>query len=130
MMNTSDEPQEFHSAKSTTDANGSSKGRYRTLGLIIAAFVVMGGIGLFWWLQNAHFESTDDAYITAHIHPVSARVGGTVIRVQVEDNQEVSANQPLVVIDPKDYTVTLNQAIHNLAVTEAQAKTAQANIPL
>jgi membrane fusion protein (multidrug efflux system) len=130
MMSTPEEPQEFHPANSTTDTNGSSKGRYRTLGLILAILVILGGIGLFWWLQNAHFESTDDAYITGHIHPVSARVGGTVIRVQVEDNQDVSANQPLVAIDPKDYMVALNQAIHNLAVTEAQAKTAQTNIPL
>jgi len=104
--------------------------RYKMLGIILGVFLVLGLAGFFWWLHSAGFEETDDAYITGHIHPVSARISGTVIEVKAEDNQQVHSNQLLVRIDPKDYKIALDQAVHNLAVAQVQAKTAQANIPL
>jgi len=129
MMSTDAEPQEFHANPASKTATGFKQDRFRTLGLILVIFLVLGTVGLLWWWHNANFEETDDAYITAHIHPVSARVSGTVTDVKVEDNQDVKASQLLVMIDPKDYVIALNQAVHNLAVAQAQAKTAEANIP-
>jgi len=97
--------------------------------MILGVFLILGAVGLLWWWHNSRYEETDDAYITGHIHPVSARVTGTVKQVLVEENQMVKANQLLVVIDPRDYEIALSQAVHNLAVAQAQAVTAKANIP-
>ena len=43
------------------------------------------------WRHYAASESTDDAQIDGHIHPVATRVGGTVQQVLVRDNQQVTA---------------------------------------
>ena len=107
-----------------------SKSRYKTLAIILGAFAVIGLIGFFWWLHTSGFVETDDAYITGHVHQVSARVGGTVQKVLVEDNQLVTPGQLLVEIDPADYGVALSRAEHDLKVAAAQAGSAQAGIPL
>lgn len=109
--------------------HNSNRDRYRTLGLILMVFLILGVLGFFWWLHISGFEETEDAYITGHMHPVSARVSGTVLQVLTDDNQTVKPNQLLVVIDPKNYQIALQQALHNLAVAKAQAETAKASIP-
>jgi len=55
-------------------------------------------------------KSTDDAQADVHLYPVSARISGYVVRVNVEDNQWVQKGTVLVEIDPKDYEVAVAQA--------------------
>ena len=66
-------------------------------------------------------KSTDDAQVDAHITPIAARVGGTVLRVPVEANQEVEVGAVLVEIDTRDYEVALDRARAELADAEAAA---------
>jgi membrane fusion protein (multidrug efflux system) len=80
-----------------------------------------------WQNAQAHQE-TDDAYVTADIHPVNARIAGTVIQVAVDDNQAVKAGTVLVKLDPRDYQVALEQAQAALKVAKEQANVAQSNI--
>jgi len=75
-------------------------------------------------------ESTDDAQIDGHIDPISARVGGTVEAVKIQENQYVEKGTLLVQLDPKDYQVALDRAKANLAEAEAAAKAAGTEIPL
>ncbi len=67
-------------------------------------------------------------YITADIHPVNARVAGTVVEVAVDDNQAVKSGTVLIKLDPRDYQVAVEQAQAALKVAQAQANVAQANI--
>ena len=55
--------------------------------------------------SKTHIE-TDDAFIEARIHSVSAKVPGTVSRVLVQDNQFVKKGDLLVELDPADYRVS------------------------
>jgi membrane fusion protein (multidrug efflux system) len=89
--------------------------------LVIAALAV--GITL-WWLHARQYESTDDAFIDAHIVLVAPQVAGRVQQVLVKDNQDVSKGQLLLKIDPAEYQVALDQA--QAALAEAQGKLAQA----
>ncbi len=66
-------------------------------------------------------ESTDDAQVDAHVTPIAARVGGTVLRVPVKDNQLVEAGAVLVEIDPRDYQIAVDKARAELADAEAAA---------
>ncbi|MFM0220717.1 HlyD family secretion protein [Paraburkholderia dipogonis] len=50
-------------------------------------------------------RSTDDAYVTGHLHTISSRVSGTVQEVLVDDNQFVHAGQVLVRLDTRDFDV-------------------------
>jgi len=73
-------------------------------GVLLIAVVV----GLFLYYHNR--ESTDDAQVDGHITPVSSKVYGRVAQVLVNDNQPVKAGQVMVVIDPRDYQTSLDQA--------------------
>jgi len=98
-------------------------------GLGVAA-VVAGVFGFRWWQYASVHESTDDAYVTANIHPVSSRINGTVSDVLVNDNQEVQKGQPLVKLDPRDYQVQVQQLKASLEAAQGQASAAQANVNL
>jgi membrane fusion protein (multidrug efflux system) len=78
----------------------------------------------------APWESTDDAQIDGYIYPVSARVGGYVLRVMVKDNQYVEAGTVLVQLDPKDYEVAVANAKATLATGQAGSAAAGIGVPL
>jgi membrane fusion protein (multidrug efflux system) len=84
------------------------------------------------WSYNyfAVRETTDDAQIDGHINPVASRVAGTVLKVNVLENQYVRAGTLLAQIDPKDYQVALAKARADLAAAEAVAQGAQTQIPV
>jgi membrane fusion protein (multidrug efflux system) len=102
-------------------------GRIRIL--IAVAVVAALGVGAWFYLTRGR-ESTDDAQVDAHITPVAARVGGTVLRVPVADNQPVEAGTVLVEIDPREYQIALDRARAELANAEAEAAAANANVPI
>jgi membrane fusion protein (multidrug efflux system) len=93
--------------------------------------VVLALIGVAAWLWiTAGRESTDDAQVDAHVTPIAARVGGTVLRVEAKDNQQVDDGALLVEIDPRDYQVALDKARADLADAEAAAVAAISNVPV
>jgi membrane fusion protein, multidrug efflux system len=103
--------------------------RRRNLAILIAAVVVVVA-GLFLWRYLSSYESTDDAQADVHLYPVSARISGYVIRVNVNDNQWVNKGDILVEIDPTDYQVALTQAQANLANAEATARSLNITVPI
>ncbi len=98
-------------------------------GLILAGLVMVTAV-FFLWRYLASYESTDDAQIDGHVNPVSARVSGHVIKLNVEDNQYVEKGTVLVEIDPADYEVAVEQARAEYADALAQASAAGINIPI
>lgn len=76
---------------------------------VAAGIVVLIALVIFIYDASIH-ESTDDAYTTGHIHNISSRVTGTVLEVRVDDNQMVHQGDVLVVLDPTDYQVQVDQA--------------------
>jgi len=102
--------------------------RARLLMGLVAALILVGGILV--WRHYSVRESTDDAQIEADIVPISARVGGTVKAVHVEDNQPVEAGTVLVELDPTDYEVDLRRAEAELANAIANSSAARTNVPI
>ena len=97
--------------------------------IIAVAVAAIVGVGAWLWL-TAGQESTDDAQVEAHVTPIAARVGGTVLAVPAPDNREVETGQVLVQIDPRDYEVALARAEAELANVEAEAAAARAGVPI
>jgi membrane fusion protein (multidrug efflux system) len=87
------------------------------LAIIAVVLVVLLVGGLLLWLHARHFQSTDDAFVDVQIVRIAPQIAGQVTHVQVNDNQTVSAGQPLISIDSADA---------DTKVAEAQAKEAQA----
>ena len=97
--------------------------------LVGVAVLLAIGAGAWWWIAAGR-ESTDDAQVDAHITPIAARIGGTVLHVPVEANQEVEAGAVLVEIDKRDYEVALERARAELADAEAAAIGARVGVPI
>jgi membrane fusion protein (multidrug efflux system) len=98
---------------------------------VVAVAVVAGGIyGVVWWRHLRDHVSTDDAYITARISPISARVAGHVAKVLVDDNQEVKAGDLLVSLDARDFEVALAEARAAAEAARADLRNATLNVPL
>ncbi|MGH9665453.1 MAG: biotin/lipoyl-binding protein, partial [Bryobacteraceae bacterium] len=104
----------------------SGAGRWILLAAIVA--VVIGGY--FGWQYYSVRESTDDAEIDGHIHPISAKEFGTVIHVNVDDNQFVNAGTVLVEFDPRDYRVALDKAQADLEEAEAALAASHTDVPI
>lgn len=105
-----------------------SNSRRNILIAVIVLVVLVGGF--FLWRYLGSYESTDDAQVDAHLYPVSARVSGYVVKVNVEDNQYVQKGAVLVEIDPKDYEVAVEQAKANLVSAEATAQSLNIDVPI
>jgi membrane fusion protein, multidrug efflux system len=104
------------------------KKRKRLLIVAIVVVVLVGGI--FLWRYLSSYESTDDAQADVHLYPVSARISGYVIKVNVGDNQWVQKGDVLVEIDPKDYEVAVAQAQANLDSAIATAQSLNITVPI
>lgn len=96
--------------------------------ITLAAVGVLTGLGVRWWHHARAWVNTDNAYVTAHVHSVSARVSGTVKEVLVEENQAVIAGSVLARLDPSDLEVKQQQALAQLAQARAQFTQADAQI--
>jgi membrane fusion protein, multidrug efflux system len=98
--------------------------------IIVAVVLVLLVGGFFLWRYLVSYESTDDAQADVHLYPVSARISGYVIRVNVNDNQWVEKGTVLVEIDPTDYEVAVAQAQASLNSAEATAQSLNITVPI
>ncbi len=123
------------SRAATAEAAPPRHRRLLQVGVIVAIAAAVGVGATTWWVEARHYESTDDAFIDAHMVRISPQVASRVARVRVDDNQEVEAGQPLLEIDPADFKARLAQASANkasaagkLAQAQAQLTVARANL--
>jgi membrane fusion protein, multidrug efflux system len=83
--------------------------------VVVVAYFVISGWGS---------ESTDDAYVTAHLTTVIAKVPAYVQALHIDDNAAVQAGELLVELDPRDYAVEVQIARANLEAAAGRRKEA------
>jgi membrane fusion protein (multidrug efflux system) len=117
--------------RSVTGSSAARQGskRRRNVAILVVAIVLLVAAVFLWRYFNS-YESTDDAQADVHLYPVSARVSGYVVRVNVNDNQWVEKGTVLVEIDPTDYEVAAAQAQANLTSAEATAQSLNITVPI
>ena len=98
-------------------------------GLLVIALVLVAG-GIFVWRYYSTRESTDDAQIDGDIYPISSRINGHVVAVEVHNNEFVKKGTVLVRIDPTDYQVALDRAQADYATAVAQAQASRVGVPI
>jgi membrane fusion protein (multidrug efflux system) len=101
--------------------------RWRIGALVLVVLLAVAAV--FWWRSRGH-ESTDDAQVDGRITQIAARVGGTVVKVNVDNNQAVGAGTVLVQIDPRDYQIAVDRARAELADAQATAAAASTGVPI
>jgi membrane fusion protein (multidrug efflux system) len=94
------------------------------------AFVVLLAASFLAYRYFSTYESTDDAEVDGHLMPLSARISGYILKVNVDDNQYVTAGTVLAEIDPRDYQVAVDQAKAQLADAQATAQASNINVPI
>ena len=113
------DPQQ-NAASAQPQNNGKRK---RMMTLLIAVIVIAAiAYGLYYFLVARFHEETDDAYVNGNVVQITPQITGTVIAVKADDTQTVKAGDPLVVLDPADSQVALQQAAANLAQTVRQVR--------
>jgi membrane fusion protein (multidrug efflux system) len=107
---------------------GEIKSHRRAL-LIIAAIVLMA-LGAAAWAYFSSYESTDDAQVDGHLHPISARISGTILSVNpdVQDSHFVQAGTVLAEIDPADYQAERDRAQADYDRLQASSTAAEKDI--
>jgi len=101
--------------------------RWGLLGVALLLFLGLAAGG-YYLRYVAPYESTDDAFIEAHVTTVAPQVPGRVLRVLVQDNQAVKQGDVLVEIDPREYDTRQEQAQAALAVARSQLEQARAQV--
>lgn len=94
------------------------------LGLIVVGVIA----GIVWYLHARHYESTDDAFIDSRPVLISPQVTGSIVSVNVTDNQVVKTGDLLATIDARNYKAAVDQANAQIRQNEATAKNFEAQI--
>lgn len=84
--------------------------RRRAFTVLFICLCLSLGIFLWLWVQSRIYVTTDNAFVEAPIHTVSARIAGQIYQLPVDDNQPVKAGDLLVQLDPTDYEIALRRA--------------------
>jgi membrane fusion protein, multidrug efflux system len=64
---------------------------------------------------------TDDAYVSANVIGIAPHVQGSLVQLNVVDNQPVEENDLLFVVDPRPYEAELQHARGELIVTQRRS---------
>jgi len=124
-------PSETHSAPAVPPVREKffrSRPYAKPIMIVIIVLLLVGGFFAYRYFTS--YESTDDAQIDGHLMPISARIPGYVIRVNVDDNQYVQKGAVLAEIDPRDYQIAVEKAQADLSDAQATAQSLRINVPI
>jgi membrane fusion protein, multidrug efflux system len=96
------------------------KGRKRKLLLgVIFIMLILAAIayGIYYYLVARFHVDTDDAYVNGNVVQITPQVTGTVVGVNADNTQIVTKGDPVVLIDPADARIALQQAEADLGRT-------------
>ncbi len=106
---------------------------WRRRPVILAGTVLLAVCFLFtlrYVVESFTHESTDDAFLDAHIVSIAPKISGLVETVHVTDNQLVAAGDVLVEIDPRDLQVELDRKRAALNAAQANVELVKATVDL
>jgi len=105
----------FNEVAASTTASTGKKNKWIVPAIVAVALAAVS----YFVVQSYLYEGTDDAYVQAHSLMLAPRVGGTVTKVFVKENEHVKAGQVLVQLDDQDYSTVYNQAVADMASVQA-----------
>lgn len=110
-----------------TDA---AQSRRRKLFLLLGTALGVAGLaaGSWWYVVSSHYVSTDNAYVEVSAAQVTPLTTGRVMEVRVHDAERVNKGDVLVVIDPADAKLSLEQAEAAYGLTLRKVRTYYATV--
>lgn len=120
------------------EAPAKKKRSVRSLLLPVIGLGLLGAgawYGYNYWTDGRFMISTDDAYVQADMAFISPKISGYVDQVEVSENQQVKAGDPLLTVDDGDYKIAVAQAEAQIATLsktldriDAQTEAARASL--
>ena len=114
-------------AETTLEPQGARRTKLirRVLRIGGPALMLLGALWLY--LSGGRYESTDNASLQTGLVAISPSVAGTVVAVEVRENQRVSKGDILFRIDPGTYETAVTQAEADLAEARTQVSSLEAD---
>jgi membrane fusion protein (multidrug efflux system) len=111
----------------TVDWNKVIEFTWRILVFVVAIGIIVV-VSTNWnrWEGGAGWQSTNDAYLQADLTPISAKVGGYLYALPIQDYQRVHKGQILAQLVEDDYRAAVAQAQAGVASAIAQAEALKA----
>ena len=114
--------------QNSIDETVAAPARRKKLFLLLGAAITVAALGAGgWYLFAANYVSTDNAYVEVSSAQVTPLTTGRVMDVRVHDAEAVKKGDVLVVIDPADAKLQLDQAEAAYALTLRKVRTYFAN---
>lgn len=99
----------------------------KSVSLALLALCSSMAVAGYWWQEIHPFESTDNAYLKAHISLISPKETGYVADVLFKDNQKVSPGDLLVLIENQDFAAKVAQAEAEVQSITARIQTLESD---
>ncbi len=122
-------PETKESSPSSTPEPARAKRNWRRT-LLLALLPVALAAGSYSYVTGGQIMSTDNAYVRADTVGVSTDVAGTVVSVEVHDNEPVRKGQVLYRLNPEPFQIALDGAKAQLGTVHDQVLTLQATYKL
>lgn len=91
--------------------------------------LMAAGTGIYWyWDRARQYESTENAYVNAHIVRIAAQLSGQVISLHVDESQMVKQGEPLLSIDPEPFKIAVERAAAKLEQAHYQVRRTEASL--
>jgi membrane fusion protein (multidrug efflux system) len=91
--------------------------------LLVAVPAIVAAVALHWYAKGSRWVQTDNAYIKAHVVPVSTEVPGRVAEVLARNQQRVEKGAPLFRLDPAPFQLAVTRAQAQIGVTRTEIET-------
>jgi membrane fusion protein (multidrug efflux system) len=102
--------------------------KWISLAVILAVAVAIFAAATRSWKRSKIHPNTEDAFVGGDVYSVSSRMQGTLLTVDVNENQQVKAGQVLARLDPRDADMAVDQVETSLAEAHATLATRRAEI--
>lgn len=119
--------------KTVNEASGKRKGNITKIivGLIIIGAII--GFGIWWFIKQSEFVTTDDAYVDAYEVNVSSQIPGRIVKLYIHEGDHVKKGQLIAQLDSSTYMAEVQQAKVSLedakiGIEMAKVKLSQAKI--
>jgi membrane fusion protein, multidrug efflux system len=93
--------------------------------LMLSVPAALGLGGWQYYQSNAHFVSTDNAYVKQSRVSVASELGGRIIAIAVKENQAVNVGDLLFKIDPEPYRLAIAESDAEIAAAQVKVTSLQ-----
>jgi membrane fusion protein (multidrug efflux system) len=103
---------------------------FRKKRIIIPAVIILAAviIGIYWYIGQLGYVSTDDAFIDGNKLSVSSKILGRITKLAVDEGDTVKQGQLLVQLDSTDLKARENQAKATLILARESISLAEVNL--